>query len=50
MLTINGVHNAQAHPLITHFTCATDSEQLKVVFRAVEDSILQVSLSESDLL
>lgn len=39
--------NGANHPLICHQTCATDSDQLKVVFEAVEESILMASLVES---
>jgi guanine nucleotide-binding protein G(i) subunit alpha len=33
--------------LRVHFTCATDTEQLKIVFGAVEDNIMQASLARS---
>jgi hypothetical protein len=39
--------NGANHPLICHQTCATDSDQLKVVFDAVEQSILAASMAES---
>lgn len=38
--------NHEARPLIVHFTCATDTEQLKVVFNAVEQSIYAAALND----
>ena len=38
--------NGAARPLHVHFTCATDTEQLKVVFNAVEESILHASIAD----
>ncbi|BGP41123.1 guanine nucleotide-binding protein subunit alpha [Rhodotorula kratochvilovae] len=42
--------NETARPLIVHFTCATDTEQLKVVFAAVEESILKAAMEDLGLL
>lgn len=38
--------NGHARPLHVHFTCATDTEQLRVVFNAVEESIMAASIAE----
>ncbi|ORY62715.1 G protein alpha-subunit [Leucosporidium creatinivorum] len=42
--------NHEARPLHVHFTCATDTEQLKVVFNAVEQSIMAASIEELGIL
>ncbi|SCZ95174.1 BZ3500_MvSof-1268-A1-R1_Chr11-2g03331 [Microbotryum saponariae] len=42
--------NGHNRPLHVHFTCATDTEQLRVVFNAVEESIMAASIAELGLL
>ncbi|GJN90002.1 hypothetical protein Rhopal_002997-T1 [Rhodotorula paludigena] len=41
--------NEAVRPLIVHFTCATDTEQLKVVFAAVEESILKAAMEDLNM-
>ncbi|CAI2724468.1 unnamed protein product [Schistosoma spindalis] len=36
-------------PIYSHFTCATDTENIRVVFVAVKDTILQANLKEFNL-
>ncbi|XP_016968874.1 G protein alpha q subunit-like [Drosophila rhopaloa] len=36
--------------IYTHFTCATDTENIRFVFAAVKDTILQLHLKENNLL
>ncbi|CAH8462512.1 unnamed protein product [Schistosoma intercalatum] len=36
-------------PIYSHFTCATDTENIRVVFVAVKDTILQTNLKEFNL-
>jgi hypothetical protein len=36
-------------PIYSHFTCATDTENIKFVFAAVKDSILQQHLKDYNL-
>lgn len=33
------LHKGRHKPLYTHFTCATDTENIKVVFKSVKDTI-----------
>ncbi|KAM4719583.1 guanine nucleotide-binding protein subunit alpha-14-like [Anableps anableps] len=35
------VHKGQEKPLYTHFTCATDTENIQFVFESVKDTILE---------
>ncbi|BGP56320.1 hypothetical protein JCM8202_005281 [Rhodotorula sphaerocarpa] len=42
--------NEVARPLIVHFTCATDTEQLKETFASVEESILQAAIRDLGIL
>ncbi|XP_033829274.1 guanine nucleotide-binding protein G(q) subunit alpha-like, partial [Periophthalmus magnuspinnatus] len=35
--------------IYSHFTCATDTENIHLVFAAVKDTILQLNLKESNL-
>lgn len=42
--------NHENRPLHVHFTCATDTEQLRVVFNAVEESILAAAINELGIL
>ncbi|KAL8291526.1 hypothetical protein RQP46_002504 [Phenoliferia psychrophenolica] len=42
--------NGSVHPLHVEFTCATNTEQLRTVFNAVENNILMASLSEAGLM
>lgn len=38
--------NHEARPLTVLFTCATDTEQLRVVFNAVEQQIMRTAIEE----
>ncbi|XP_017263113.1 guanine nucleotide-binding protein subunit alpha-11-like [Kryptolebias marmoratus] len=38
------LHVGRCKPLYTHFTCATDTENIRVVFRSVKDTIFQENL------
>lgn len=40
----------EPQPLYTHFTCATDTENMKVVLAAVKDIIIRASLIEGGLM
>ena len=35
--------------IYSHFTCATDTENIRVVFAAVKDTILRLNLEECNL-
>ncbi|CAF5097166.1 unnamed protein product, partial [Rotaria socialis] len=35
--------------IYSHFTCATDTENIRFVFAAVKDTILQLNLKEYNL-
>lgn len=35
--------------IYSHFTCATDTENIRFVFAAVKDTILQLNLKEFNL-
>lgn len=42
--------NPDPHKIIySHFTCATDTENIRFVFAAVKDTILQLNLAEYNL-
>ncbi|XP_014834783.1 PREDICTED: guanine nucleotide-binding protein subunit alpha-11-like isoform X1 [Poecilia mexicana] len=43
-------HKEQDKPLYTHFTCATDTENIRFVFKSVEDTILQEHLKHLGVL
>lgn len=42
-------HIGRHKPLYTHYTCATDTENIKVVFKAVKDTLLQDNLERFGL-
>lgn len=42
--------NSEGRIIYSHFTCATDTKNIKVVFDAVKDTILQKSMIDSGLL
>uniref|UniRef100_A0A3P9I279 Guanine nucleotide-binding protein subunit alpha n=1 Tax=Oryzias latipes TaxID=8090 RepID=A0A3P9I279_ORYLA len=42
-------HTGRHKPLYTHYTCATDTENIKVVFKAVKDTLLQDNLERFGL-
>uniref|UniRef100_A0A3B5KUI9 Guanine nucleotide binding protein (G protein), alpha 14 n=1 Tax=Xiphophorus couchianus TaxID=32473 RepID=A0A3B5KUI9_9TELE len=39
-------HGKDSKPLYTHFTCATDTENIRVVFKAVKDTLFQDNLEK----
>jgi hypothetical protein len=43
-------HSNPNKEIYTHVTCATDSENMKVVFNAVQDMIIRDSLRKGGLL
>ncbi|XP_054908541.1 guanine nucleotide-binding protein subunit alpha-11-like [Poeciliopsis prolifica] len=40
------LHKKDSKPLYTHFTCATDTENIRVVFKAVKDTLFQDNLEK----
>ncbi|XP_032425264.1 guanine nucleotide-binding protein subunit alpha-11-like [Xiphophorus hellerii] len=44
------LHKVQDKPLYTHFTCATDTENIRFVFKSVEDTILEEHLNHLGVL
>jgi len=45
-----GLNQSNAKQIYTHFTCATDTKQIKFVLSAVNDIIIQVNLRDCGLL
>lgn len=43
------VENEQPKPIYSHFTCATDTENILFVFNSVRDHILHTHLREFNL-
>ncbi|KAK5618504.1 Guanine nucleotide-binding protein subunit alpha-11 [Crenichthys baileyi] len=43
------LHNKHHKALYTHFTCATDTENIRVVFKAVKDTLLQDNLEKFNI-
>lgn len=41
--------NKETKEIYSHFTCATDTENIRFVFAAVKDTILQLNLKEYNL-
>lgn len=39
------LHKGRHKPLYTHFTCATDTENIRVVFNSVKDTIFLENMS-----
>ncbi|KAM9734962.1 guanine nucleotide-binding protein G(q) subunit alpha-like isoform 2-T2 [Menidia menidia] len=42
-------HNEHPKPMYSHYTCATDTENIRVVFKAVKDTLLQDNLEKFNL-
>ncbi|KAM6902285.1 guanine nucleotide-binding protein subunit alpha-14-like [Xenentodon cancila] len=42
-------HCGRHKPLYSHFTCATDTENIRIVFKAVKDTLLQDNLERFNL-
>ncbi|KAM6975995.1 guanine nucleotide-binding protein subunit alpha-11-like [Tautogolabrus adspersus] len=42
-------HSGHPRSLYTHFTCATDTENIKVVFKSVKDTVLAENFSQLNL-
>ncbi len=42
-------HNGRHADLYTHYTCATDTENIRVVFKAVKDTLFQNNLDKFNL-
>ncbi|XP_041666911.1 guanine nucleotide-binding protein subunit alpha-14-like [Cheilinus undulatus] len=42
-------HSGHHKPLYTHFTCATDTENIRVVFKAVKDTLFRDNLEKFNL-
>lgn len=42
-------HMGRHKPLYTHFTCATDTENIRVVFKAVKDTLFRENLEKFNL-
>lgn len=42
-------HGERHKPLYTHFTCATDTKNIRVVFKAVKDTLFIDNLNEFNL-
>ncbi|XP_061589696.1 guanine nucleotide-binding protein subunit alpha-14-like [Cololabis saira] len=42
-------HSGRHKPLYNHFTCATDTENIRVVFKAVKDTLLRDNLERFNL-
>ncbi|XP_024154912.1 guanine nucleotide-binding protein subunit alpha-14 [Oryzias melastigma] len=42
-------HTGRHKPLYTHYTCATDTENIRVVFKAVKDTLLRDNLERFNL-
>lgn len=42
-------HAGRHKPLYTHYTCATDTENIRVVFKAVKDTLLRDNLERFNL-
>nr|XP_020476786.1 guanine nucleotide-binding protein subunit alpha-14-like [Monopterus albus] len=42
-------HSGHQKPLYTHFTCATDTENIRVVFKAVRDTLFRENLEKFNL-
>ncbi|XP_040915030.1 guanine nucleotide-binding protein subunit alpha-11-like [Toxotes jaculatrix] len=42
-------HSGHHKPLYTHYTCATDTENIRVVFRAVKDTLFRDNLEKFNL-
>ncbi|XP_008289915.1 guanine nucleotide-binding protein G(q) subunit alpha-like [Stegastes partitus] len=42
-------HSGRHKPLYTHYTCATDTENIRVVFRAVRDTLFRDNLEKFNL-
>jgi len=43
-------YKAADKPIYTHITCATDTNHMKVVFDAVKDIVIRISLRDGGLL
>lgn len=42
-------HTDRHKPLYSHYTCATDTENIRIVFKSVKDTLLQESLEQFNL-
>ncbi|XP_026152618.1 guanine nucleotide-binding protein subunit alpha-14-like [Mastacembelus armatus] len=42
-------HSGHDKPLYTHFTCATDTENIRIVFKAVKDTLFRENLEKFNL-
>ncbi|XP_029024624.1 guanine nucleotide-binding protein subunit alpha-14-like [Betta splendens] len=42
-------HSGHQKPLYTHYTCATDTENIRVVFKAVKDTLFRDNLEQFNL-
>ncbi|XP_034048295.1 guanine nucleotide-binding protein subunit alpha-14-like [Thalassophryne amazonica] len=43
------LHSGHPKPIYTHFTCATDTENIRVVFRAVKDTLFRENMEKFNL-
>ncbi|XP_026210337.1 guanine nucleotide-binding protein G(q) subunit alpha-like [Anabas testudineus] len=43
------MHGGHHKPLYTHFTCATDTENIRIVFKAVKDTLFRDNLEKFNL-
>lgn len=43
------MHTGHHKPLYRHFTCATDTENIRVVFKAVKDTLFRENLDRFNL-
>lgn len=43
------LHKGRHKPLYTHFTCATDTENIRIVFKSVKDTLFQENLDKFGL-
>uniref|UniRef100_A0A3Q0S7C7 Guanine nucleotide-binding protein subunit alpha n=1 Tax=Amphilophus citrinellus TaxID=61819 RepID=A0A3Q0S7C7_AMPCI len=44
-----GLHTDRHKPLYSHYTCATDTENIRIVFKSVKDTLLQENLEQFNL-
>lgn len=42
-------HSGRHKPLYSHYTCATDTENIRVVFKAVKDTLFRENLEKFNL-